>query len=179
MSVVFDTGILLLIIEPRIGVPNDPRTGTPVSHAQERVQHLLEELDKNRTTVIIPSPVLAELLVRETDSFAKYQEILSLTRVVEVSPFDARAALEFAMTFGAEIRGGPTRSPIPTSKPTAKFDWQIVAIAKSRNASHLYTTDDRLKRRAESVGLAASLLHELSLPPEAAQVAMSLENDNS
>lgn len=51
-----------------------------------------------------------------------------------------------------------------------KFDRQIVAIAKSRNARLIVSDDDSLRRVALSVGLQVSTAEELPIPDDARQL---------
>ena len=62
--VVFDTTDLSLLLRPGTRPPFDPATGEPVSYAQERLSALIDTLQKARTVVIIPAPVLSELLIK-------------------------------------------------------------------------------------------------------------------
>jgi len=50
-----------------------------------------------------------------------------------------------------------------------KFDRQIVAIAKCRNARLVLSNDDSLRRVALSVGLSVSKIEELPIPDSALQ----------
>ena len=61
--VVFDATVLLYLFSSHVGVPIDPSTGRPVERAKERIDLLLEDLQRNRTKIIIPTPALAEILV--------------------------------------------------------------------------------------------------------------------
>lgn len=62
--VVFDASVLLLLLDPDASPPNDPATGQPIEHAKARIEHLIATLERQRTKVIIPTPVLSEVLVR-------------------------------------------------------------------------------------------------------------------
>ena len=63
--VVFDASIMLLSIRPDdVSPPIDPSTNLPVEYAKERIDGLIEQLDKEKTKIIIPAPALSELLVR-------------------------------------------------------------------------------------------------------------------
>ncbi len=61
--VVFDTTTALLSLRPGTNPPLDPATGIPVQHAEARIALLVETLEKARTRIIIPTPVMSELLV--------------------------------------------------------------------------------------------------------------------
>ena len=71
MRVVVDTSILLLFLRPSTPVPRD-RDGTPVpEHARDRVKYLIGRLEESNATVVVPTPVLAEILVRATQEEAR------------------------------------------------------------------------------------------------------------
>ena len=61
--VVIDATILMLFFRPDAGVPTNPG-GVPIDLPKERIQFLIDELDKAGTKVVIPTPVLSEVLVR-------------------------------------------------------------------------------------------------------------------
>lgn len=61
--VVIDSSILMLLLRPDQGVPVG-RDGTPISHPAKRIKYLVEKLDKAKVKIIIPTPVLSEVLVR-------------------------------------------------------------------------------------------------------------------
>jgi hypothetical protein len=56
--VVFDATILMLLLRPNAGQPTDS-SGQPITQVQERIAHLLQTLEKNRTRIIIPTPALS------------------------------------------------------------------------------------------------------------------------
>lgn len=62
--IVFDASILLFLLAPEARPPNDPKTGQPVTRCKERIEHLIATLERDRTKVIVPTPVLSEVLVR-------------------------------------------------------------------------------------------------------------------
>ena len=64
MTVAFDASILIYVIDEQAKPPADPATGKPVDRCHERVTHLLETLQQENTKIVIPTPALAEALVR-------------------------------------------------------------------------------------------------------------------
>ena len=52
--VVFDSSVLLLVIDPNAKAPNDPSTGETVERAAERIEYLIKNLTTNREKIIIP-----------------------------------------------------------------------------------------------------------------------------
>lgn len=122
-----------------------------------RAQALLALLEKDKHTVLIPSPVLSEFLlgVEEERQPEIAQEI---TRRFEVVPFDAAAAVATASLWVRKNGGRSLSSTVGASvgntpRQAIKVDFQILGIAISRRAEVIYSHDRGLKAlaRGESV----------------------------
>ena len=123
---------------------------------------------------MIPTPVLAEYLVRAgADKDARLAELLG-SRVFVVTPFDVRAAVECASIEDADY---PRIRSIPEgeSKAKVKFDRQIIAMAIARGASVIYTGDNKLADRARRCNLRVVMTWELTLPPVDPQLSLHYE----
>ena len=72
MAVLFDTSILLLAIFPDAKPPIDPATEQPVEHVKQRVEYLIRKLSKERSKVVIPAPVLTEMLIHAGKATNEY-----------------------------------------------------------------------------------------------------------
>jgi len=171
--VVFDTSILTLAFDPNSKPPVDPNTELPVTDCQARLDYLIKTLTKTKQRVLIPTPVLAEYLVRAGADKDKRFEIIVGSRVFVVSPFDTRAAVECASIEdkdGRRIRAVPEAE----SKAKVKFDRQIIAIAIARGANTIYTGDIGLASRAKRSGLNVVMTWELDLPPVEPQLELEL-----
>jgi predicted nucleic acid-binding protein len=92
----FDASILMYVIDEQAKPPVDPATGKPVDRCHERVTHLLETLEQQSAKIVIPTPALAEVLVRAAKAGPELLRILSSSRHFRIAPFDERAAVEFA-----------------------------------------------------------------------------------
>jgi predicted nucleic acid-binding protein len=168
--VVIDATTLLLMLRPDTPVPNGA-DGLPVDRPKDRIEYLVQQLDKAKTKIIIPTPALGEALVR-AGAAATQQIIDHLQRysVFSIEAFDTRAAIEVAaMSRDALISGGK-RGTSTATWAKVKYDRQIVAIAKVNGATTIYSDDGdiaTLGRRAKInvVGLA-----DLPLPPQKAQL---------
>ena len=68
--VVFDATTLLLLLSPNVEAPTDPATGQKVELAGERVDFLVQQFEKDRTKIIVPTPALSEILVRSGSAAA-------------------------------------------------------------------------------------------------------------
>ena len=161
--VVFDTSILLLVLDPNAKPPADPATGAPVPRATARIEYLVDRLDHDREKIIVPTPVLSELLV------------------FRIASFDQKAAIEAALAHRDALRRGGLR--IDTANPDAprtkiKFDWQIVAIASAEGARAVYSDDEDVIGYAKQAGLGAFRTLDPELPPEDPQQALDFGAGN-
>lgn len=66
--VVFDTSVLLLILGPKAKAPQDPETGQPIERASDRIEYLIDTLHNDQQKIIIPTPVLSEVLVNSGEA---------------------------------------------------------------------------------------------------------------
>lgn len=172
MIVAFDASILIYVIDEQPNPPTDPTTGNPVDRCNERVTHLLGSLQQQNAKVVIPTPALAEVLVRAAKGGPEFLRILSSSRHFRIAPFDERAAVEFAAR-QAKRSELNARAPAST-RAKAKFDDQIAAIAAVEGATMIYSDDEDIAKLAEGrfgvVKIAA-----IPLPPESGQGRLPLE----
>lgn len=174
MIVAFDASILIYVIDEKANAPVDPATGQPVDGCRARVMHLLEILQQENAKVIIPTPALAEVLVRAAKGGPEFLQILGSARHFRIVGFDQRAAVEFAAR-QAERIGGGGRAPA-TTRAKAKFDDQIVAIASIEGATTIYSDDEDIAKLAEG-RFEVTKIAAIPLPPEAAQGILPLDPD--
>ena len=59
--VVIDATMLMPLLRPDIPIPGGP-SGTPIEKAKERIDHLVKELERDKTKIIVPTPALSEIL---------------------------------------------------------------------------------------------------------------------
>lgn len=178
--VVFDSSVLLLVLDPDAKAPIDPATGKTLDKAAERVEYLIETLTADKEKTVIPTPVLSEVLVHAGDALHPYLDTLNGQAAFRIVPFDQKAAIEAALAMSDAIRRGGHR--IDAANPDAtktkiKFDRQIVAIAKAEGAHAVYSDDDDVHKYATRVGLDAYLTAELDVPPEDPQQIFNLDED--
>ena len=60
--VVIDSTNLLLMLRPDTPVPHGP--DGPVDRPKERIEYLVQRLSRDKSKIIIPTPVLSEALVK-------------------------------------------------------------------------------------------------------------------
>jgi predicted nucleic acid-binding protein len=160
--VVVDTATLLFILQPDASAPLGD-DGQPIPKCRERVELLLRNLSEAGVRVVVPTPVLAELLVSVGPG--KVQLLGEINQSAAVA-FDQIAAVECACLNDPTL--GKRLGPKDT-KAKVKFDRQILAIAKVAGAHTLYTDDKTLIARATANGLNTVRMQDLSLPPEPPQ----------
>lgn len=174
--VVFDTSFIALAFDSSCAVPLDPLTGAPMSDCSARVQHLIDVLTQKKERVLIPTPVLAEYLVRAgKEKDLRLQEFMG-SRAFRVAPFDVRAAAECALLFDRDLNSGKTLDPT-TTKAKVKFDRQIVAIAKVQGAERIYTGDNGLAACANANGIDPVMTWEIPTVPVDGQISIAFEGE--
>jgi predicted nucleic acid-binding protein len=172
--VVLDATTLMLLIEPTARPPVDPQTKKPLAKSRERLEFLIETLSEAKTRVVIPTPVLSELLVRAGDAKNDYLLAITRTYAFMVAPFNEKAAVELAFLLEATLKA-PKRKLTPKETwAKIKFDRQIIAIAKVNNVSVIYSDDMGLTTVAKANGLTVIHTWELPLPPVKAQTELDL-----
>ena len=161
---VFDSTTLLYLLDPNAKPPTDAATGQPVRRAMERVDLLLETFKKRGETVLIPTPVLCEVLVGARDAGPRYLKILSNTSRFRIAPFDEVAAVELAEMTRKAPTGEGLRAGANITRARLKFDRQILAIALVQNEKHIYTDDRNMGATAKAAGFTVTETRDLPLP---------------
>ena len=169
--VVMDATFLLCLLHDQVSAPIDPATNEPVSHARLRVEHLIDELVQGGEQILVPTPVLAELLVCAGPKAGEVLQALSHNRHIMIAPYDQRCAVETgAMAY--DHRQVATK---PTDQTVArvKYDRQLLATAKVEGADRLFTDDARLGKKATRLGLQVVGLVDLPIPDTARQTEIN------
>ena len=174
MPAAFDSTMLSTLLNPGGGVPNDPTTGKPVEWPKERVQGLVIKLQKERTKIVIPAPVAAEILTLIGPTNTDYLAIINRSRVFEVVPLDEKAAVELAFLNRDVFAVGDKKNKFqPYQK--LKVDRQILAICKVAGCDTLYTDDKNMIANAKLCGIATIRLCDLPIPKSARQGNLALD----
>lgn len=167
MLVAFDADVLSLVLNPELDPPTDPTTGQPVTKVAERLELLLADLQRAKTRVILPAPAVSEFLVIADESGPDYLAEIDKKSVFTIEPFDARAAVEAAASTRKAIAQGNKKSGASGAWQAVKTDRQIVAIAKTRGATRIYSNDGDLVNIAADCDIEVVPVWQLPIPPEA------------
>jgi predicted nucleic acid-binding protein len=174
MPVAFDSTTLSILLNPEAGVPNDPATGKPVDWARERIQGLVEKLQKEKEKIVIPAPVTAEILTVVGPTYAEYLSVINRSRVFDVVALDEKAAIELAFLNRDVFAAGDKKNKLrPYQK--VKVDRQILAICRAADCDTIYTDDKSLMTMAKLCGITPVSVCELPIPASARQHKFDLE----
>ncbi|MCZ8195104.1 MAG: PIN domain-containing protein [Brevundimonas sp.] len=172
MAVVFDASMLVYVVTPNAAAPEDKATGQPVQHCSERIAHLLDNLEQRGERIVIPTPALAEVLVKASEAAAEYLSRLTASRHFSIRPFDTLAAVEHAaIQRERQASGTIPRAP---ARAKAKFDDQIFAIARVSAAETIYSDDPDIAQLCGHFGIACEGIADLPLPPSDPQMSLGL-----
>jgi predicted nucleic acid-binding protein len=158
--IIFDASYLVVFLnkDPK---PAADRQGQPVSRFKERVEYLAASLNASGEQIGIPTPALAEVLVRAGRDRSQFVSILSDRMRFQLIPFDARAAIETAELI-ALIK---SKHETWGTHAKVKFDIQIVATAKAEDASVIYSDDRDIESFARRFKIPVMRICDLPLPP--------------
>lgn len=160
MAVAFDATVLIDLLNSRLK-----------GERRAKLDHLVAELQKKRTKILIPTPALTELMVRAGKAREEYHQKLSVKSAFQITSFDSRAAMECALLLEEAL---DSKGKQQLFKSKVKFDWQIVAIAAAHNATTIYSDDGDIARYGKRANLDVIKTDDLPLPASAAQGKLSL-----
>lgn len=128
-----------------------------------RIDGLIADAKASRSRLIIPSPALAEFSAK---AHQHEMDFILEQKIFRVAAFDAKAALECGIMLRLWAVGEAANKK---DRHKAKFDMQILAIAKSEGASILVTGDINLRKKATKEGIIAKDILDLPIPESAKQ----------
>lgn len=172
MAVAFDNTIASVLFNRKAQIPPDPETGAPITLARERIGALVKRLEKDRAKIIIPTPVVAELLTVSGPEGIQYFDTIAKSTVFQPADFDMRAALELSFMNASALAEGDKKGGVDAPWQKIKVDRQIIAICKVNGVELLYTDDGGLRGAAARAGLATMGIHELPIPDESRQAGL-------
>lgn len=158
--IIFDATYLVVLLNPN-SAPAKDRQNKPVSMFKERVEYLTAELNASGEQIGIPTPAMAEVLVRAGNGRSKFVSTLSDRWRFQILPFDSRAAIE-ASELIALIK---SKSDTWATHAKVKFDIQIVSIARVEAASVIYADDEDIERFAKRLKIPVVRICDLPTPP--------------
>lgn len=166
MNVVLDADFLLLLLRPDHGAPRDPATGEEVPAWRARLGELVARLEEDRSSVVIPTPVLSALLLRAGRATDAVLRRIEARRAFQVQSFDLRAAVEaaaMARDGGEGANGSPSTGASSAGAERAR---QVVAIARVNGAARIYSDDPDLTALGRRHGIDVVGLAALPLPAQ-------------
>lgn len=134
-----------------------------------KIEHFVEKLEKQRGTLLIPTPALSEYLTNADQAGLAVVQTLERKSGVEVAPFDTAAAYECSQLNAAAQGRGDKRDGSIQAWQKIKIDRQIVAIAKARGAKVIISDDNGVKEAAARVGITVLNVDALDFPDSARQ----------
>lgn len=174
MIVGADSTFLLYFFAPpgTVGTPKDAND-RPISFAKERVESLIDDLQKSQAKVIVATPALSEIMVRVgVVAGQRYAAEIRKSKVFRLVSFDEKAAIEVAIMAGHLTKGAGDADLMVGTKAKVKYDRQIVAIAHTEGATVFYTDDENQAKLATRLGMVVKGLGDCLVPTEAAQGRM-------
>lgn len=162
--VIFDANFLLFLLQKNLPAPSIPETNQPIADCEARINHLVGSLQKNKEKIVIPTPVLAEILVRADAAAPAYVSKINKSSAFKIEPFDTRAAIEVSQLTSNAIKSGNKKDGIDATWAKVKFDRQIIGIALANRITTIYAHDENLRKTAEKNGLTVIGIHELETP---------------
>jgi hypothetical protein len=160
--IIFDSNYLIAFLRPDVEQPPRDADDKPVEHFQRRIQELVNDLNVKDVLVGIPTPVIAEILVRYPDNKSEYLEILRNRYKFDVMPFGIKAAIEASELIALLV--AETKQPAE-QWAKVKFDIQIVAMAKAEESlTMLYADDKGIVNNAKRLKIPVTRICELPLP---------------
>ncbi len=165
--IALDTTALSLLFVPGTTVL---RLGTtvPIKLAKERLDALVQRIADAKQQILIPTPVLSEIMVRMTpNQISELLVKLNGSVWFRIEAFDSAAAVELGIRTSAAIAAGDKREGLAGSPwAKVKFDRQIVAIAIIAQASEIISDDADVKAIGERWGIKVTSIEDLPIPAE-------------
>lgn len=158
----FDTSVLVYFFSTKHDSGNDH-----IQYKKARLENFLAECRKNNHEVLIPTPVLSELLVG-VDEAAMPDVIGALKshQSVQIVSYDETTAIEYALIFPEQLELFKSTG---VSKQVMKFDSMILAMCSRFQVTCLLTGDNSMANKARQKGIQVKRIEDLPVPDEARQ----------
>jgi hypothetical protein len=161
--IVFDTTAASLLFVPSSAANHE---GKPIKYARERLDALIEKIAKENGKIVLPTPVLSELLVKIPEKANELVRQIRTSPWFQLESFDPTAAVELGLRTAKAIAEGDKREGSRADWTKVKFDRQIVAIAISSGASQILSNDPDIAAIGKRWGIDVIGLQDLPIPPE-------------
>lgn len=164
--IVVDANFLVLLLDPD-AMPH-------LDRGRERIEFFIRELAKDKAEIVIPAPVIAEIVAGRIDRIEEIVEALLRSRYFSVQPFDAVIAIETGELIKRAQDRIPPAQRLPGWKVAMKYDAMIAATAKVRRAKAVCTDDAGLSAHLRDTDIKIIRIEDLPLPPENPQTNFDL-----
>ena len=163
--VLIDANFLVALLNPK----EDDEEGM-------RARYLVKRVAQRKGTLIVPTPVIAEYLVRADEAGISSLNTFERQAHIAMAVFDRAAAFECAMLDRAAILApqGDKRDGSNEPWQKIKVDRQVVAIGKVHGAVLVVSQDKGVRTAALRSGMQACTIEQLPLDPNDAQKALPL-----
>jgi predicted nucleic acid-binding protein len=159
--IIFDASYLVIYLHPNPRPAKD-RSNKPVTQFRERVNYLIASLNVPGKIIGVPTPALAEVLVRAGKTRSELVRILTDTYRFELFSFGVRAAIE-ASELIEKIKLEQKGQSVDTWAKV-KFDIQIAAIAKAEGATVIYSDDEHIEKLGKRLKIPVIRICDLPVP---------------
>ncbi|MBF0241005.1 MAG: PIN domain-containing protein [Desulfamplus sp.] len=140
----------------------------------KKASYLLEKCQESKTEIIIPSIVVGELLSALPSD--KHGAFINALKYFKIPPFDIQAAVIYAKMWQSNKALRKDEKNQGAKREEMKADCMIVATAKARGSSCIYSEDVRLRKFAEG-HIKAAALSDVQIVP--AQVEFNFSNSST
>lgn len=142
---------------------------------KERVWHLLDTLDKKKGKIVLPTPVIAEFLVRADQAALEILEILQKKSSIVIASFDLASAHDNALLDAAALGRQDKKDGSEEHWQKVKIDRQVVAVAKANGAKLIISDDAGVRANATRAGIRSLKIDELPFPDRARQQKLPIK----
>lgn len=142
--------------------------------AEQRMQidFFIQQLDKQKCTLVVPMPALAEYLVKADNAGVESINKFEREKYVLLADFNRAAAFEISLLDGAMVNANTKKDGVDQPWQRIKIDRQIVAIAKANSAQMIISQDSGVRAAALRFGMQCMSIEELPFPPGSAQTVL-------
>jgi predicted nucleic acid-binding protein len=134
-------------------------------HMIGKAEALLRYCDDNGIKLLIPAPVIVEVMARVTDENDRKKFLDIIYKRFRVAALDDISAMHAGEMWATKPNWKETHSDITVgAKNSFKFDMLVLGIAKQHKVSAVYTNDKQMISIAKAHGLNAIDIETMSFP---------------